>query len=243
MSATNKRNAEKKKLHHRTGSGGYLKARPKWAKTENDLVDKGWISEEGTLDFTDLYLGKYFVKELEPAAGYLLDETEYLVDASYEGQDVKLVSRQVTVKETVKKQAFQLIKTGSDGEQTEADLLQGAGFRVYLIRSLEGVKDGSIKPDDSGRYLAEQFREYDFSEETTALDYSKDSEGVPMPEFFTDEKGYACSGELAYGEYVVIESTVPENYSPIDPFLVTIMRTAESRSSGGYLRIMNLGQN
>ena len=93
---------------------------------------------------------------------------------------------------------------------------------VYLILSLEGVKDGSIKPDDSGRYLAEQFREYDFSEETTALDYSEDSEGVPMPEFFTDEKGYACSGELAYGEYVVIESTVPENYSPIDPFLVTI---------------------
>ena len=28
MSATNKQNAAKKKLHHRTGSGGYLKARP-----------------------------------------------------------------------------------------------------------------------------------------------------------------------------------------------------------------------
>ena len=28
MSATNKKNAAKKKLHHRTGSGGYLKARP-----------------------------------------------------------------------------------------------------------------------------------------------------------------------------------------------------------------------
>ena len=32
MSARNKKNAAKKKLHHRTGSGGYLKARPKWAK-------------------------------------------------------------------------------------------------------------------------------------------------------------------------------------------------------------------
>ena len=41
MSATNKRNAEKKKLHHRTGSGGYLVAQPKWAKAENDLLDKG----------------------------------------------------------------------------------------------------------------------------------------------------------------------------------------------------------
>ena len=41
MSATNKKNAAKKKLHHRTGSGGYLKARPKWAKAENDLLEKG----------------------------------------------------------------------------------------------------------------------------------------------------------------------------------------------------------
>lgn len=189
---------------------------------ENELIDKGRISEEGTLDFKDLYLGKYFVKELDPAEGYLLDETEYPVDLSYEGQEVEIVRREVTVNETVKKQSFQLIKTGMDGEQTEADLLEGAGFKVYLISSLEGVKDGSITPDDSDSYSAEQFRTYDFSDETTALDYSGDSEGVPMPEFFTDENGYACSGELAYGEYVVIESTVPENYSPIDPFIVTI---------------------
>ena len=40
-SATNKKNAPKKKLHHRTGSGGYLKARLKWAKAKNDLLDKG----------------------------------------------------------------------------------------------------------------------------------------------------------------------------------------------------------
>ena len=41
MSATNKQNAAKKKLHHRTGSGGYLKARPKWSKAEHDMLEKG----------------------------------------------------------------------------------------------------------------------------------------------------------------------------------------------------------
>ena len=41
MSATNKQNVVKKKLHHRTGSGGYLKARPKWSKAEHDLLGKG----------------------------------------------------------------------------------------------------------------------------------------------------------------------------------------------------------
>ena len=51
MSATNKQNAVKKMLHHRTGSGGYLVAPPKWAKTENDLVDKG--IEPETINWPD----------------------------------------------------------------------------------------------------------------------------------------------------------------------------------------------
>ena len=51
MSVTNKKNAAKKKLHHRTGSGGYLVARPKWARTENDLVDKG--IEPETINWPD----------------------------------------------------------------------------------------------------------------------------------------------------------------------------------------------
>ena len=39
MSAANKKNSANKKLHHRTGSGGYLKARPKWSKAEHDLLE------------------------------------------------------------------------------------------------------------------------------------------------------------------------------------------------------------
>ena len=51
MLATNKINAAKKEHHHRTGSGGYLKARPLWAKAENDLLDKG--VEPETLNWPD----------------------------------------------------------------------------------------------------------------------------------------------------------------------------------------------
>jgi uncharacterized surface anchored protein len=188
---------------------------------KGDLVTKGKIKKDGTLDFTNLYLGKYYVKEITPSEGYLLDSTEYPVDAAYEGQDVKIVHRDVTVQETVKKQPFQMIKVGSDKEQTEATLLQ-AGFKIYLISSLKGVKNGTIKPDDNGNYTPEQFRTYDFSEDTTALDYSVDSHGTPIPELFTDEKGNAISPDLAYGKYVVIETTTPEDYSPIDPFIVSI---------------------
>jgi hypothetical protein len=51
MPATNKKNAAKKELHHRTGSGGYLKARPLCDKAENDLLDKG--VEPETLHWPD----------------------------------------------------------------------------------------------------------------------------------------------------------------------------------------------
>src|ERR1041384_6368605 len=58
MSETNKKNATKKKLHHRTGSGGYLKAQPSWDKAEHDLLEKGitpgtwlWLSRGNTWFF------------------------------------------------------------------------------------------------------------------------------------------------------------------------------------------------
>ena len=43
----------------------------------------------------------------------------------YTSQDVAEVTRDLTVKEQVKKQAFQLIKISEDGEQTETDLVAG----------------------------------------------------------------------------------------------------------------------
>ena len=52
------------------------------------------------------------------------------------------MTRDLTVKEQVKKQAFQLIKS-EDGEQTETDLVAGAGFKVYLISDLTQAKMGN----------------------------------------------------------------------------------------------------
>ena len=51
MSTINKINAAKKEHHHRTGSGGYLKARPLWDKAEQDLLAKG--VEPETLHWPD----------------------------------------------------------------------------------------------------------------------------------------------------------------------------------------------
>ena len=131
------------------------------------------------------------------------------------------MTRDLTVKEQVKKQAFQLIKISEDGEQTETDLVAGAGFKVYLISDLTQVKNGKLKPSNGESYTASDFKNYDFSKEQVAVTYENGT-AVPVPELITDTKGYAVSPELPYGSYVVVESTTPENLKTIDPFVVNV---------------------
>lgn len=107
-----------------------------------DLVSTLKVDQKGDAVVKDLYLGKYFVKEIQAPEGYLLDETEHDVECSYEGGTVPTIERTVKSTELVMKQPFQIIKVANNG-QTDADLLKGAGFSAYLKSSLEKKEDGS----------------------------------------------------------------------------------------------------
>ena len=89
----------------------------------------------GDAEVNNLYLGNYYVKEITPPEGYLLDEEEHDVVCDYEGDLVAEVSRSTTSKEQVMKQPFQLIKVSDNGDDTEAPLLEKAGFTAYLKRA------------------------------------------------------------------------------------------------------------
>lgn len=158
------------------------------------------VDKKGDASVEDLYLGKYYVKEITPPIGYLIDEGEYDLECSYEGDLVKTVERSTESSEQVMKQPFQVIKAANNGK-TDADLLKGAGFTVYLKSSLKTNPDGS----------------YDFA---SAKPVVLTADG--KTEMFTDAKGYACSIPLPYGTYLVKETTTPHNYKPVDDFLVTI---------------------
>lgn len=188
---------------------------------KDSLIAQGTIRDDGTLEFKDLYLGAMYVREIIPPASYTLDETTYDATLTSEKEVDVEVTRDLTVSEQVKKQAFQLIKVSEDGDQTETDLVAGAGFKVYLVSSLSKVKSGELKPSNGTAFAAEDFRGYDFSQESVAVTY-KDGQAIPVPELVTDNKGYAISPELAYGLYVVEESTVPDNLKAVDPFLVNV---------------------
>ncbi len=73
------------------------------------------------------------------------------------------------------------------GEQTETELVEGAGLRYSLISELSGVKDGSLKPGNGSYYTPEDFITYDYSKDETAS-YWENGKKITVPELFTDKK-------------------------------------------------------
>ena len=131
-----------------------------------------WVTDGKTHLVEKLPVGEELIlREITAPEGYLLDTTQYDVELAYEGQDQAEVSCSLTVAEQVKKQAFQMIKVSEDGEQTETDLVAGAGFKVYLVSNLSRVKSGELKPADGNAFTAADFRDYDFSGENVAVTY------------------------------------------------------------------------
>lgn len=167
-----------------------------------DLVATLTTDGGGNAEVNNLYLGNYYVKEITPPEGYLLDEEEHDVVCDYEGDLVAEVSRSTTSPEQVIKQPFQLIKVSDNGDDTEAPVLSGAGFTAYLKSSLSVLEDGS----------------YDFDSAEAVKIGSKGETTL-----FTDAKGHIVTQPIPYGTYVVVETVTPHNMETVRPFEVRIV--------------------
>lgn len=212
--------------------------------------------------FGDLELGSYYIREISPSEGYMLDEAVYDVTVTYKDQTIKIEDRDETAGEAdneltaddgsssakvysgdyVIKQGIQFIKTSDNTYQTELEPIEGAGFCVYLISDLSGVKDGSIRPvgDAWGADDIMTFYDYDFTGEPTATVYKRTNheewtvgdtlwlrkaDGLnkyQVAEMFTDKDGRIETPELPYGTYVFVETTTPEHHAAAKPFIAYI---------------------
>lgn len=232
---------------------------------------KRFIEEGGEIAYTntpgrtlfgDLELGRYYVKEIRPAKGYLLDESIYPVTIAYHSQMIKTEYREenagsadneltaddgsssktIYSGDYVMKQGIRFVKTADNSYQTELQPIEGAGFSVYLISDLSGVKSGNILPmgEDWTADDIMTFYEYDFTDEPKVTVYKRQSHEewtkgdklwleagekeneYHVKEMFTDADGYIETPELPYGTYVVVETTTPRNYVCAKPFIVYI---------------------
>lgn len=91
----------------------------------------------GEIKFEHLYLGDYYIKEIEPSEGFLLDTTVYNVTINYAGQNVEITNKSTTVYETVMRQAFEMLKVGTNGDSGETEILEGAEFTVKLTSDVK----------------------------------------------------------------------------------------------------------
>lgn len=121
----------------------------------------------------NLYLGQYYLKELQPSKGYTLDTTRYEFDLNYENQNVKIVTKDITVKERVISQPFQIIKISSD-DVGETDLLAGVEFTIKAQKDIDQYGSWEKAP------------------------IAKNADGKTTKVLVTDNKGYAVSDRLPY---------------------------------------------
>lgn len=175
-------------------------------------------------------LGTITVQEIQAPEGYVLDDTihTFRIADNPEGIPHINVENDRTISNSRMKQPFELIKL-AEGKNNSTYLLAGAGFSACRADQLTCVpenyeaKDGEIiVKDDLGLfYIWNQDR---------AVTLTADGN----TELFTDENGYAKSVPLAYGKYIVRETTVPKNFHPVDPFTVNITENSDEPVKLGY---------
>lgn len=161
----------------------------------DSLVDTVRTDKEGRGMFdADLPLGHYYVREIETAPGYLVDENEYPVDFTYKGQMTAVLEQELEVKE------IPLIVEVSKTDITSGKELAGAKLEIIDKDGnvyAEWVTDGTphqLNAIPAGDYrLRETYAPYGYKianeveftvKETKASDGSPEIQKVAM----TDER-------------------------------------------------------
>lgn len=127
-----------------------------------NLVGVAETDENGKAVFdADLPLGKYVVKEMEAPEGYLLDETEYPVDFSYQNPAAVKITKELEVKDTP------LIVEVSKTDITTGKELKGAALEII---DSDGKTYASWKTDGKP-YRLEAIPAGDYTLRETASPY------------------------------------------------------------------------
>lgn len=163
--------------------------------TKDTLIATAKTDGNTEFSFSNLYFGNYYIKEIEPSVGCILDDTVYDVKFREAADTHADISLKQDVFEDVIKQPFEIIKVSTDGDTGETDKVKDAEFTVKLISEIN---------------------EKGWDEATT------------YDTLVTDEKGYAKSVELPFGEYLVKETKVPKDLYKTDDFTVKV--TEDSRT-------------
>lgn len=175
-------------------------------------------------------VGTITIQEIQAPEGYVLDDTihTFKITDNPEGIPHINVENDRTISNSRKSQPFELIKL-AEGKNNSTYPLANAGFSACPVNSLTLVADDYKAAD--GEIIVK---------DDTGKAYIWDAKKAVMltadgsTELFTDENGYAKSVPLAYGKYIVRETTVPKNFHPVEAFTVNITENSDEPVKLGY---------
>ena len=104
-------------------------------------------------------------------------------------------------------------KQNEDGTYNIGDLIN------YYYQIYHGQEENAgAMPGDNTVYHS-----YQLENESFIKNYANEEQGEDISEIRTDERGYIKSPELAYGEYIIIETSVPRDQEVAEPFVVNVV--------------------
>lgn len=173
----------------------------KWGIYKNgELISAKEVSN-GRINFSDLELGEYTLKEIEEARGFIKDTKEYKVTIEYEGESNKNVLTQCEIVKNVKRQGLKIIN-----ENIQENNIENNGysleFKAFLISNLKRLPPNIDKENYN-------FENYDFSSE------------IPQYEASIENNNTSYIGEIEYGNYVIVNINADDS-KKIKPFTIKV---------------------
>ena len=95
--------------------------------TKDSLISEKTTNSNGIIKFSDLYLGKYYVKEISTLDSYVLDETKYNIELKYKDQYTQVVKSSKTILNKIKTSKLDFTKT----DYSESKTLPNTLIEIY----------------------------------------------------------------------------------------------------------------
>ena len=158
-----------------------------WYK-KGEFITKAKTNEDGIVNFTNLHLGKYYVKETNASEGYLINEKEFDAELKYKDSSTKVIYAQTeNILNDEPTGTITIVKKDKQtGITTQGDAtFNGAVYKVYAKEDIYN-KARTIKIYSKGDLVA-----------TRTIDSKGNTQDVSA---------------LPLGTYIVKEETAPQGY-------------------------------
>lgn len=161
-------------LIHRDGTTGVLyqkdeEIRVRFTGNENGRNIYTWdpngsdmlvVGDALQVTVENLEIGCYYLQEESAGTGYLVNPNRRYFTVVYRGEAVETAEiTDLTVKESVKKQALAFYKVTGTDKTDQLDPLEGAGFSVYLLSELAGGAFADLTDEEIPQAMIDAFRD------------------------------------------------------------------------------------